>query len=133
MGFLVGVINVMFLMIFWAVLFLIVAIIGFVVGGTPQLYKNFQSGDEKLVRPGFSFTYLFFGCLQPLFRGEFLMFIFTFFLDTCTLLLFRVGFAFFINKFYISSLEKRGYVHVNPMDYVNGSMPNGEPPVREYE
>ncbi len=112
---------------FWIIGFIVLIVIGFLVGGTPVYLKNYDSGLSKVVRPGFSFTYLFFGFFTPLIRGHIGAFLLALAIDFFTIFMGRVIFAFFINKLYIDYLCNNGYVVIDESRLING-----EPPVREY-
>ena len=68
-----------------------------------------EFGDVKMVKVGFSWTTLFFGCLVPLFRGDWKWFLIMIIADSFTCGIARLIFIFKYNKFYISDLLKDGY------------------------
>jgi hypothetical protein len=73
--------------------------------------KQQNTGLVKQVKLGFSWTSLFFGCLVPFFRGDFIWAAIHFFASSATFGLFWVVFPFFYNKKYLKNLmESKGYV-----------------------
>ena len=80
-----------------------------------------ETGITKKVKEGFSFTYLFFGCLVPLYRGH----ISGFFLSLAVTI-FTIGFGnlilcFKYNSIYRDYLIRNGYIiqNVNSNENIN--------------
>ncbi len=98
----------------WLALMVIFTILGFIFGGTPKVYRNYETGEQKVLRKGFSFTYLYFGFLVPLFRGDWLVFIVTLFLSLSMVGHFIV--AFIINRIHVAKLLSKGWVEVEGLN-----------------
>jgi hypothetical protein len=95
------------------------AILGiFVFKQKPIKLKHKESGVGKTARLGWSWTYLYFGFLVPIFRGEIgigvLHFVITFF----TFGLFQIILSFLYNKQQITRLLTSGWI-LNDTEKVN--------------
>lgn len=82
---------------------------------TKNEYKMIQkaTGDTKIVKRGFSFTYLFFGCLVPLFRGHVSGFFISLAISIFTIGFGHIVLSFSYNKMYINHLVKNGYTSID--------------------
>ncbi len=116
MDFVTSVVSTMIGMVFYFIIYLVflvaTLIVATIIGGVPVLMKNDTTGHAKYLRPRVSFTYIFFGCWVPLFRGHWSSFGITLLLDIVTAGYGRLIYAFFINKSYIKFLEAKGYEQV---------------------
>ncbi|MDB5650528.1 MAG: hypothetical protein JWL62_2048 [Hyphomicrobiales bacterium] len=83
------------------------------------MMKNPVTGQFKKGFYGFSWTYLFFGWLVPLIRGELGIAALHFLFTMLTFGIWQLVFAFFYNKQFTSRLISQGYVF-NDTDAVNG-------------
>ena len=72
--------------------------------------KHPASGLIKNGYYGFSWTYLFFGWLVPLFRGELGIALLHLLLTCFTIGLWQIVFAFMYNKQYMTRMLEKGYV-----------------------
>ncbi len=106
----------MLITIFYFITLIVLSITGAIIAGPPNYFKHPVNGSIKVVRKGFSFTYLFFGAFVPLFRGHFKSFAIALILDLLSLSLFRFVYVFFINKSYADYLVSQGYEQFNPYD-----------------
>jgi hypothetical protein len=77
--------------------------------------KHQTSGVFKEAKMGFSWTSLFFGCLVPLFRGDFVWAILHVIITPITFLVFWLVFPFIYNRLYIKSLLEKGYFPSNDL------------------
>ena len=73
------------------------------------MMENTNIGLKKTGYVGFSWTYLFFGFLVPLFRGEILISVLHFILSICTFWIAQFILCFFYNKQYTIRLIEKGY------------------------
>ena len=68
-----------------------------------------ENGVTKEVKKGISWTYLFFGSLVPLFRGDWKWFILTLIAAPATFGLSHILFFIKYNKWYLNDLLDKGY------------------------
>ncbi len=105
--------NIIYLFLYIVVL-IIFAIIGAICAGPTRVYKNETTGHTKILKRGFSFTYLFFGPFVPLIRGHFSSFAIAMIIELFSLSLARFVYVFVINKTYSNKLLNDGYVEISP-------------------
>lgn len=88
---------------------LLLAVLATFIGA--ERFKMIQksTGKIKSVKRGFSYTYLFFGSLVPLFRGHIGGFFLSLFLELFTFGIGRLIFCFRYNQSYIDYLVRSGY------------------------
>ena len=77
---------------------------------TPIQIKHPATGLTQQAYYGYSWTFLFFGFLVPLIRGETLKAALHFFLGMCSLCLFNIVYSFFYNKHYMTRKLLDGWV-----------------------
>lgn len=77
--------------------------------------KHSTSGVFKEAKIGFSWTSLFFGCLVPLFRGDFVWAILYAIITPITFFVFWLIFPFIYNRIYIKGLLEKGYFPSNEL------------------
>ncbi len=83
----------------------------FVIGLQKRvLIKHTQSGLVKSGYIGFCWTYLFFGWLVPVIRGEISIGVLHLILTVCTFGLFQIIMAFLYNKQFMTRLLTSGWV-----------------------
>ena len=72
---------------------------------------NLKNASGALVSTpiGFSWTFVFFGCLVPFFRGSLKWCAIVFLAEICTLGIAHIVFWFIFNKLYIKDLLKQGF------------------------
>lgn len=68
-----------------------------------------ENGVTKEVKKGISWTYLFFGSLVPLFRGDFKWFLITLIAAPVTFGISHFLFFFKYNDWYLNDLQDKGY------------------------
>jgi len=73
------------------------------------MIKHSQSGLVKTGKYGISWTYLFFGWLVPLFRGELQVALLHFIFTVVTFGIWQLIFAFLYNKQYMTRLLTAGW------------------------
>ena len=85
-------------------------------------FENSVTGKTKIAPVGYSWTFLLFGFLPPLFRGDWKWGAILFVATLLTLGIAGIVFSFLYNKIYIKSLIAKGYkavsVEVGPMERV---------------
>lgn len=86
-------------------------------------FKHIDSGETKDVKMGFSWPTLFFGFLNPLFKGDIKWAIIMFVLTIATFGVAWLFFPFVYNLFYMSSLLRKGFIAYDengyPIDRLN--------------
>ncbi|GEM_PF-1127759 len=87
-------------------------LIGLLLKGERFAMHQAASGKTVQVKRGFSFTYLFFGCLVPLFRGHIAGFFLSFFLGFFTCGIAHLVMVFCYNGMYINWLSNNGYTRI---------------------
>ncbi|MFV0440015.1 MAG: hypothetical protein ACK5LV_01810 [Lachnospirales bacterium] len=92
---------------FFVIMFIIL-VIGVIIGSKKVVLES-PTGDIKIVRKNFSFTYCFFGFFVPLFRNHMASFFVSIILDFLSFGLLRSIYCFMINRHYISYLQEKGY------------------------
>jgi hypothetical protein len=98
----------------WLLLILLLllgpALLGiFVFKQTPIQLRHKESGLPKVGRHGWSWTYLYFGWLVPMFRGEIGMGLLHFLFSVLTLGIFQVIWSFLYNKQHLTRLMTSGW------------------------
>ncbi len=104
----------MLIIAIWTVIFIVFAVIGAIIAGPTRFYKNEATGQVKVLRKGFSFTYYFFGFWVPMVRGDLVSFFIALAIDIFSLGTARFIYVFIINRTYVNKLLKDGYVEVLP-------------------
>lgn len=76
-----------------------------------------KNGMTKPVPVGFSWTTLFFGCLVPLFRGDWIWFGVMLLLMVFSFGVINFILCFFYNRIYVTSLINHGWVPADEYSY----------------
>ncbi len=99
------------LIVLLIVLFLLIpALLGiFVFKQKPVYLKHKDSGLPKTARIGWCWTYVYFGWLVPMFRGEIVMGLLHLVFSVITLGLFQVIWSFLYNKQHLTRLMSSGW------------------------
>ncbi len=122
MEFILFVLSNIIYLFFYLVFLIIFAIIGAIVAGPARFYKNERTGHTKVIRRGFSFTYLFFGPFVPLIRGHFSSFAIALIIELLSFSIARFVYIFVINKTYTNKLLNDGYVEISPQYMATGNV-----------
>lgn len=99
----------------WIVVFIIFlpAILGiFIFKQRPIVLRHSDSGITKTARLGWSWTYLYFGWLVPLFRSELTVALLHFFFGLITFGLWQILWSFLYNKQHLTRLLTSGWTLV---------------------
>jgi hypothetical protein len=76
---------------------------------TKIVFENPKTGQIKEAPVGFSWTVLFFGCIPPIFRGDYKWALIMLICAVCSLGLSGFVFIFIYNKLYIKELISNGF------------------------
>ena len=77
---------------------------------TAIIIQNPTNGLTRMGYFGFSWTYLFFGWMVPLFRGELGVAALHFLFTICTFYVWQIVAAFLYNKQYMTRMLEKGYI-----------------------